>query len=180
MGDEGSGGLDLGSVAQGSYSNPLYNFAGSIVELTDTEELLLRFEMNLRGEMINNRGEPVKVGESLLNERGVNKIIGIVRSIGSQSSVLSDFERDEVKVLMEYLNDTLAKDLMVNRVNYDIVSPSARDDIVFMSNACAFAILKRGFEGGERRFWKGSQQELTIKGDSQQKKSGGILGLFKK
>lgn len=174
------GGLDLSSIGNGSYSNPMYNFAGSIVEMTDTEELLYRLECNLKGMIINNKGEEIKVGKALLNDEGIKDIIGIVRSAGSQSSVMTEFEGNEIKVIMEYLNDTLAKTLMVNRINYGIYNPSARDVIVFMANACTFAIIKRGFEGGERRFWKGSQQELTIKGNEPNKKSGIFGSLFKR
>lgn len=178
--DEPQGGSPLG-YGGGSYSNPMYNFAGSITELTDTEALLLRLESGLRGELVRDDGSKLVVGERLLNENGIGKIISVVRSAGSQSSVMSDFERGEVMVIMEYLNDTLAKDLLVNRVNYGIVSPSTRDSVVFMANACTFAILKRGFEGGERRFWKGSQQEVTFKGDSSKRSGGGLFsGLFKK
>jgi hypothetical protein len=164
----------------GSYSNPMYNYAGSIIEITDTEALFLRLESSLRGVVINGRGEKVTQGEPLLNDDGVKDIVMIMRSIGDRASVMSHFDTNEIKALMEYLNDTLAKVLMMNKVNYDITNPSARDLIVFMCNGTAFAIIKRGFEGGERRFWKGSQIDYNVKSTDGGRKGGWLSGIFKR
>ena len=166
-------------LGSGSYSNPMYNYAGSIIEITDTEALFYRLENSLRGIVINSKGEHVIQGEPLLNDDGVKDIIMIMRSIGDRASVMSHFDTNEVRNIMEYLNDTLSRVLMMNKVNYSITNPSARDLVVFICNGTAFAIIKRGFEGGERRFWKGSQIDYNVKSDSG-KKGGWLGGLFKR
>ena len=72
---------------------------------------------------------------------------------------------------------TLAKDLMVNRYEYEIDSPSARDRIFFTALTTAFITMKRAFEEGDRRFWKGSVQEVKTTVDSPQRKKG-LFGIW--
>jgi hypothetical protein len=59
---------------------------------------------------------------------------------------------------------------MVNSNNYGIENVSARDKIVFMSSSFAFVCMKRAFEEGEKHFWKGSQQEITMTNQNGQQK----------
>ncbi len=174
---EDNNNADMGLMG-GSYANPMYNFAGSIVEMTDNEDLFYRLESNLRGKAINPEGQERISGSPLMNEKGVKDIVMVMRSFGDRASVMSFFDANEIKVLMEMLNDTLSKMLMLNRKNYGFNNPSGRDLVVFMCNACGFSIIKRGFEGGERRFWKGSQLEYSVKSNNE--KRGLFSGLFKR
>jgi len=74
-------------------------------------------------------------------------------------------------MLVDFLGDTLAKDLMMNRKRYDIKTPAARDKIYFTALAESFICMKRAYEEGEKRFWKGSQQEITTRIEGQQQRS---------
>ncbi len=163
----------------GTYSNPMYNFAGTILEMTDNEDLFFRLECNLRGTIANPKGGIDRAGDPLMNEKGIKDVVMLMRSFGDRSSVMSFYEEAEIKMLMEMLNDTLARLLMLNKINYGFTNPSGRDLVVFMCNACGFAIIKRGFEGGERRFWKGSQVEYNVKTGGEPKK-GLFSGMFKR
>jgi hypothetical protein len=172
---EDNGAMGMGG---GSYSNPMYNFAGSIIEMTDSEDLFGRLENNLRGRVTTSGGQMVTSGSPLMNDKGVKDIVMIMRSFGDRASVMSFFDGSEIKVLMEMLNDILARTLMLNYYNYGFDNPSGRDLVVFMCNACGFAVIKRGFEGGERKFWKGSQLEYSVKSNAEKK--GVFSGLFGK
>lgn len=162
----------------GTYSNPLQDYAGSILEMTDNEDLFYRLECNLRGETTHKRGGRNPSGQPLMNDKGVKDVVMVMRSFGDRASVMSFFSKNEIKILMEMLNDILARTLMLNGINYGFTNPAGRDLVVFMCNACGFAIINRGLEGGERKFWKGSQLEYSVKSNSEKK--GLFSGLFKK
>jgi hypothetical protein len=73
---------------------------------------------------------------------------------------------------MDFLADTIAKDLMLNRYYYEIKNSSARDRIFYEVLATTFVCLRRAHGEGERKFWKGSQQEITTNIGGMQKKQG--------
>lgn len=153
------------------YQSPMHAFAGSIVLLTNPENELYKLELTLRG-LIEVGSELRKVGEPLLNDEGVRSVLGQTQAIVNRVTVMSNLEAQEVANLMDFMADTLAKDLMVNRVLYQIGNPSARDRIFFEVLATAFMCLKRAADEGERRFWKGSQQEITTNIGGGQKPKG--------
>ena len=163
----------------GVYSNP-YTSTGSIVEMTNTEDLLFRLESNLRGEFVNSSGVPVKVGGSLMNSEGIKDVMMIMRSFSDRASVMTHFTNKDIMMLMEFLNDVIIKALMVNRVNYGFNNPSGRDLVLSACNFCGFSIIKRGLEGGERRFWKGSVIDYNVRSSTDAKKGGVFSGLFGK
>lgn len=155
------------------YASPMYNFGSSIITLTNPENKLNRMELTLRSCNADDKGNPVPVGEPLLNEIGIRSVMGMVETIVDQDTVMSNLNKDNVPMLMDFLGDTLAKDLMINRIKYEIKTPSARDKIYFTVLTSSFICMKRASEEGERRFWKGSQQDITtrVEGMGGQKKS---------
>lgn len=164
-------------IKTSSYANPMFNYAGSILYLTNPDEVIRKMELAFRGQREVRKGIVQSIGEPLMNEKGINSVVGMVQSIVNQAAVMSDFEKSDLPVLMEFLTDTVCKDLMLNRRLYEITNPAARDKILFEACTNSFVILRRSFEGGERRFWKGSQQEITTNIQGGQKK-GLFSGLF--
>jgi len=67
---------------------------------------------------------------------------------------------------------------MQSRIKYDIRSNSARDKIYFSSLTSAYVALKRGYKEGDRRFWKGSTQEITTRIDGKQQSGGRFARMF--
>jgi hypothetical protein len=161
------------------YANPMNNFAGSIMFLTSPDNELYKLELTLRNMVQDKDGNPKKAGEPLLNLEGVTGVLGMVQSVVSQIAIMSNVEERMICALIANdggLADDIARDLMVNRIAYEINNESARDRIIGI--ACRFAYLSmcRSKEEGERRFWKGSQQEITTRVDGLQGKKGGVLG----
>ena len=161
----------------GFYGNP-YSNTGSIVEMTDTEDLLFRLQVNLSGKVVERGGEVRDVGNPLMNSEGIKDIMMVMRGFSDRASVMSNYDKNDIRVLMEMLSDVLSKNLLVNRVNYGFVNSSGRDLVFSTCIFYGYAIIKRGFEGGERRFWKGSQIDYRI--NSPDKKGGFLGGIFKK
>lgn len=158
------------------YQSPMYNYGSGIVTLTNPRQLLHDLDLKLRGKREID-GKPVDVGDPLMNDEGVNSVLGQVESIVNQVTVMGNLKDEEIKGLMDFLADTLAKDLMMNRVKYQIIFPSARDRIYFAALTTAFITMKRAFEEGDRRFWKGSVQEVRTTVENPSKKKG-LFGIW--
>lgn len=149
---------------------PINTYGGSIITMTDPSDELHQMELVFRNAIELENGELKILGEPLMNEVGITRIVGMVRSIVNRVTIMSDLNKQDVPALINFLGDTLSRDLMVNRVAYEIgktttdgvkyYDPSARDTVFFNSLTTAYICMKRAFEGGDRRFWKGSQQEI--------------------
>lgn len=145
------------------YLNPMQNYQGTILQLTNPESELYRLELSLRNMRLNGNGDIVQTGEPLLNDMGINSVLGQVQALMNQVTIMSNFEKNDIEKLMDYLADTLARDLMMNRVKYAVKNGYDRDKIYFQSLTSAFITLKRALDEGEKRFWRGSQQEITTR-----------------
>lgn len=165
-----------GMGAVNPYASPMHAFGSSIVLLTNPESSLYKMELTLRSMILDDKGLPKKVGDPLLNGVGINSVIGLVQSIVSQVAIMSNFSKDDVPMILDFLADTLARDLMVSRKVYGIMSPTVRDKIFFTVLTSAFVVLKRGLDEGDRRFWKGSQQELVTRVETQGTGGKGWIG----
>lgn len=164
-------------VNSSPYQAPMHNLGGAIIMLTNPENDLYKLELTLRGSTENSDGEIQSVGDPLLNEEGIKRVIGQVQTIVNQITILSYLEDEEISHLLLFLADTLAKDLMLNKKRYDIKNPSARDIIFFSSISTSYVCMCRAKKGGERKFWKGSVQEIHSKVEAG---GGSKKGLFDK
>jgi len=167
---------DGGVGAVSPYSSPMHTFGSSIILLTNPESSLYKMELTLRSMSLDAEGVPKRVGDPLLNDLGINSVIGVVQSVVSQVAIMSNFSKDDIPMVLDYLADTLARDLMASRRVYGIESPTVRDRVFFTVMTSAFVTLKRGFEEGDRRFWKGSQQEIISRVESNSGGGKGWLG----
>lgn len=154
-----------------SLQSPMQAYAGSIVLLTSPEDELYRLELTLRNVKIV-KGEIVQISKPWLNEDGVLSCIGLLRAIVTRNTILGDLSDKEISKIILGLADTLIKDLMVNARNYEIKNIATRDKIMNSCLNLACLTLKRAQKGGERRFWKGSQQEVTYRQENSQKQKG--------
>jgi len=156
------------------YQNPLYSYGSSIITLTNPENELKNMELAFRSQRQDYNGNIKTYGDPLMNELGINSVIGQVQALVCRNAILGNVDKKDVPILIDFLGDTLAKDLMLNRDKYGIKNVSARDKIFFQSLASAFLVLKRGYEEGDRRFWKGSQHDIrqTVVSEGQK---GGFL-----
>lgn len=138
---------------------PMYNFGSSILYLTNPDSELFKMELTLRGQRTDKDGNVKNIGGPLLNEEGINSVIGMVQTIVNQCTVMSNLKKTEIPMLIDFLADTLAKDLMINRKKYEM-SYASRNKIFFAVITSAFITMNRALEEGEKRFWKGSVQEI--------------------
>lgn len=153
------------------FMTPRDEYGGSIVTLTNPYKVIDNAKLTYRSQIEDSNGNIVQNGEPLMNEEGINSVIGQIQTLVNQVTVMSNLNKAEVPMLVDFLGDTLAKDLMMNRIKYEIKSSSSRDKIYFTALTSAFVCMKRAFEEGEKRFWKGSQHEMTTRHEGIQQTS---------
>jgi hypothetical protein len=148
------------------YSAPMmHTLGGSVLYLTNPDKEIRKMELTFRSMLEDDNGGLIKIGgeegwQPLMNEYGISSIIGIVQSIVNQVTIMSHLEQEEIEKLVDLLADTLVATLMVNRVRFGINSFSARNEIFFTAISTGYVCMKRAAQGGERRFLKGSVQEI--------------------
>ena len=162
------------AIRTSPYNSPMHNFAGSIILLTNPDNELYKLELTFRNIVLDKKGNPSPVGKPLMNDEGVRSVIGQVQALVSQVTVMSNLNERTRDALRDFMADCIAKDLMLNRVRYAITNESARDRIFMESVSMAVITMNRAADEGERKFWKGSQQEIITHGNSPAGK-GGLL-----
>ena len=157
------------------YQSPMYNFGSSILLLTDPSDNLYKLELTLRGLKEDENGNLITVQgvKPMMNERGINSIMGIVaRCLIARNTVMSNLKESEVKAITLLIAEALSKDLMINRINYDIETTDNKSLIYFTIIANLYLTLKRPQDEGEKRFLRGSVQEIKTTVDTSQQKKG--------
>ena len=171
-------GEDVGMMPDGGgspYFSPMQQYGSNIVAMTNPEDVLEKMEFTFRNIHVNKSGVEKECGKALMNDAGISSVVGSVQSFVNQVAIMSNLNKNEIPMLMDFLGDTLAKDLMLNRVLYEISDESARDKIYFTALSTAFITLKRAYEEGDKRFWKGTVQEIRSTVDSNGGRGGGFL-----
>jgi hypothetical protein len=130
--------------------------------LTNPNDELRDLELMFRG-MQDRDGKLIQVGQPIMNSYGINTIIGTAQGIVSQVTIMANLQEKDILLLIDYLGDYLARILMVNRKTFCLVNVSARDIIYHNVMTRSYIAMRRAFEEGERKFWKGSQQEISYR-----------------
>jgi len=160
-------------VRSSPYQAPMHQYGSAIILLTNPENELFKMELTFRSMKTDKDGNAIPTGEPLMNEFGVSSVIGTIQALVNQISIMSNLKSGEISNLTNYIGDTLARDLMMNKTAYGIKSATARDKIYFTALSTSFITLKRAFEEGDKRFWKGSVQEIRTSTDAGKK--GGFM-----
>lgn len=149
--------------AQLPVNSPMSSYGGSILQLTNPENEIQKISLMLRGKKIDFNGNEIEAGPALCNDEGVRAIVGLLESTMNQDAIMSDLEEKKIDAIVDFLGDTLVKVLMRKSRAYGIADDAVRDKIHYMVVVAALVTLHRANMGGERRFWKGSQQEITTR-----------------
>lgn len=158
----------------GAYLPPQDRYGSAITTLTDPQEDLIKFELFLRAQRYNMEGQLVKSGDALLNDKGINTIMASIESLVHHMNTLSNFNTVAVEFLIVGLADTIAKDLMLNRLTYEIDRKN-RDVVVDNAVRFAYGFTMRAFEEGDRKFWKGSVSEIKTTQEISKPKGSSIM-----
>lgn len=170
-------------IRSSPYQSPMYNYGASIITLTNPESEVYKLELTLRNMVLDERGNARKLGDPLMNDAGISSVLGITQTILNQVTIMSNLSKNEIPALMLFLNDSICMDLMQNRKAYEIKKSGTRSKIFFTVMTYCFIAQKRAFEEGDRRFWKGSQQDIRTEvvqaGDSKKSFAKALMGWGK-
>lgn len=164
--------LEYGKAALNNsyaYESPIRELGSTVIFLTSADDELHEFELDLRN-MYERDNQLIKAGEPLLNERGIRSVLRHVRPTVNRLSIMSNYEKNRIKEKLLIMLDNLTLDLALHGKEYGI--KCAYDGSVIIQAAVDYceSSLGRALEQGERRFLKGSHQEVTLHND--QKKQG--------
>lgn len=134
-------------------------YDSSIITLTDPKEALYNFELFLRCLREDREGKLKPIGEPLLNELGINTVMASVESVVHSMNTMSNFSEEDIIYLHDTLKNNLITSLMINHETFG-VNKKNRDLILGNALRFAYGFMKRAYMEGERKFWKGSVQEV--------------------
>jgi len=158
------------------YMNPEQgNISGSIVQMTNPENEICGLELAFKGLMEDRNGKITKTGDALMNDSGVNSVVSQIKSAVNQITIMSNIAERDVSMIMHLFSDTLIKDLMINKIKYEIKDSGDRSKILTMSQTVVYFCVNRAKLGDDKRFWKGSQQDIRTTIVNSGQKGGGVL-----
>jgi len=149
----------------------------TMIFMTNPEEELKKIELTLRGLYENDEGEIKRYGKELVNEHGIQAILGLIRSVVSQINIMGQEEGRDVNLIMLDYVDTLIKFLMTQRKEIGL-SRANRDLVFILAKYPAYFSLRRSLNGGERQFWGKIQQEVKHVVEQSGNNGGGIFSRF--
>jgi hypothetical protein len=124
------------------------------------EDIILELEHDFRGEIFMEDENKWEVkGESLMNEKGIRSIIGVLRASVHKILFLSNLTEDDVYLITRDTHIELACLLAQNIDNFEIKKAylsSILNKVVFIT----YEGLRRAFMGGERTFLKQTERRI--------------------
>lgn len=153
---------------------------GSIIkDLTDTEKILLDFELSIQGKTINEEGKIIKlpnITPYIQNENTAREFVDLVRSFVNRHNDFSFYSEAEINDYVQGANVIISRWLMFQSSEVPL---RYRQKIAFQGMALINASLHKA-NGGKMLVWtKGTFREgLNISADPQQKKRGLLSYVF--
>ena len=175
---------DQGQIATTPYASPFHQLGSTILLLTNPEDEIHKLELTLRNayedengnvttrtKMVNGYRVPIK---PLLNDEGVAAVIGQVQTVVSRVTVLSNLDDEIIGKIGNNFCNTMSELLGFNAYRFDIATLSDRDAIFDASIVQVLICMRRAHDEGERRFLKGSTQEMTMRSEGGHQKQGAL------
>lgn len=100
--------------------------------------------------------------EPLINQRGVNNVITLLRIRLTKIFVLSELEQESIEWMTINLGQTLIDDLYFNWAEYGIKDTAAASMIVALVCDTVFATLRKGYKGNYQKFISRTQSVQEV------------------
>lgn len=160
------------------YRSPYNPHAGSIVYMTDPQREIKQLKLSLMNGYIDTEGRFNSYGKPLMNDDGIAKVIGFVSSVVNTPTNMTNLTDDKIEKIIMMNAEVLIRNLMVNGRRWEITGNDAKNLILMEVTNLIFVTLNRSLEEGERRFWKGSQQEIHTRIENTSKSKGLLDGIM--
>lgn len=152
-------------------ASPRGAYGSSIIVLTDPSEDLFQIECVLRGIDYDKDGNIRKTGDPLMNDFGISRIIGLIKSRAHKIQVMGTAKEDDINKTLKYIGDTIVIQLMINRKKFEI-NEADRTFVTTLILNYLDSLMKSAQDNGNRIFWKGSTHETTIRSENNRENSG--------
>ena len=127
----------------------------------DPTEIIELLEHNLRGEIPGERrGEWIPIGEQMLNDQGVRKMISMVAARVNKIVTMTWFDERHIYDIMFYLAMDIRNDMFINFEKYGIEFHNLTT-VSQMIKDFTFAALMQAKDGGARNTWSKIQRVTT-------------------
>jgi len=124
----------------------------ALVEQTNPNHILEDVELKLRGFRQKWDGGYEQIGEALMNNKGIGRMIFILSSIVNQNTILSHLELQEIGRMIIRVSGDIIDDLALNWKEYGIKDKILLDSIVDSIIFPAFMALKRAWKQNEKNW----------------------------
>lgn len=146
------------------------------------EDILLQLEQDLRGAIYNSDTQRFEIPEdadAIINERGIRRIMAIVRSKINKVTFLSNLDTDDVTEITRDVNLELIP-VLFSSYTYFNLSLSNIGLLIDQVVHLVYMGLLRALDEGERNFLGKAEKRMEVHrmGEGEEKK--GIFGLFRK
>ena len=125
--------------------------AAVIAQTNPAKSLKIILE-GFKGNMENEYGEFERIGEPLLNDKGIARVASMLIPFINDPIRFGDISKGEVRDLALTIADDITEDIGLNWREYGILDPSTKDIVIDSIMALIFITLTRSEEGGEKRF----------------------------
>lgn len=155
-----------------------------LLEKLDVDRLLDKVELDLQGLEYDSKGNLVQVCEPLMNKEGARSVKRMMMAQVNNVNQMSNYEEDQVRVMIEELALDLVEDVIFNKVRYGVKNTDTNlTAIRQIAISPGFAVAMGAMENGLRQMLKKTTVETSVNVQGQTKQSGGkgggIFGLFK-
>lgn len=157
-----------------AYKSPINTLGSTILLLTNPDIELSKMEAVLRGLSVDKNGNAHAVGEPLMNDYGVNSVLGQVQSLCNRVCFMSNFDEKIINPVILQFILVMIKDLMVNWHIYEIdynTRNVVRAKILQIAQNYAYQSILRAKNEGDKRFLSKTTQEVRYS-TSQEKPPG--------
>lgn len=167
---------------------------GSLRYQLDVNEIIEDIEHTIKSEVLSynpktNQAEWIlrKGTEPLINDKGLNAVMTILKSRLTKIFILSDFDKDDIEAISIAVGEDIIDDFYYNWNKYDIKDTAAASTILHIVTDTVFATLRKGYQGNYLKFLRTTHSIQEMQHNSisqrpvQQESSNNPLNfLFKK
>jgi len=147
----------------GYLSQPKDKYGQAIIAVTDTKPLLDEAEFYFRRQRKDSDGKLVSFGKPMMNEEGINYIIGQLQGVVNRTQIFSHMDKRQVVDQVLMMLAAIIKKLMTSKAEFNIDTDADRTAITTYCTNIAWSTALRSLDGNEKKFWQKIVQETIAK-----------------
>lgn len=137
-----------------------------ILELINPAKTIMELEMDLKGQVFDEKGDMKSIAEPLLNDIGISRVLIIAKSLINKDNTVSNLKENQIKQIIKgSMQKTLVPELLQFKTLYGLKSSHSIQIIVDSISTRAYIFLMRAEGAGERGLIGRTNQNITFNSD---------------